>query len=69
MLRYKSPKYEYETFADLKTLMTADDERLKVMLAIVNKLRKERSCILLLTERVEEAQRLATGLKDAILIT
>lgn len=69
MLRYKSPKYEYETFSELKTLMTADEERLAVMLATIEKLRATRRCVLVLTERVEEAERIATGLKKAILIT
>lgn len=69
MLKYKSPKYEYETFAELKTLMVEDNDRVSVQVAVVNKLRKERRCVLVLTERVEEAQRYAMEIPDAILIT
>ncbi len=42
MIRWKSPKYEYETFADLKTAMVADDERIRAQCEVVSKLRKER---------------------------
>ena len=69
MLKYKSPKYQYETFAELKTLMVEDAERVEAQVKVIEKLRKERACVLVLTERVDEAAAYAEAVEGSILIT
>lgn len=69
MLSYKSPEYLYENFAELKTMMVEDEDRLKEQVKVIKQLKSQRKCILILTERVEEAKQYAEAFPDAILIT
>ena len=69
MLRHKSPKYEYETFSELRTLMAQDSERRKLQETLLEKLVKERACVLVLTDRVEEANNFKETFPDAVLMT
>lgn len=71
MFRYKNSEYAYETFAELRDLMLADDDRIQQQVRLVEMLTQSRNVILVLTERVEEAARYAEKLSlyNPILIT
>lgn len=71
MFRYKNSEYTYETFAQLRDAMLADDKRINKQIDIITHLAMSRNVILVLTERVEEANVYAEKLAayNPILIT